>query len=195
MPNQKRISSLSSQQSAVSFQQIAPIKSQRQIRRRLAWLVFGEQLVGLATNRLTASALLKRFGSTALSLSSARLWNSFLPSRMLKKSTSFVLASLSGSTYRSVCLASSLAAAALDGLFEHPASCSCTITIRKITVRFERQLSCPVVARLRLKGTSNSPRRPPSADRICSASAVPSPTRFAMQKRSPCYVPLLKKKE
>ena len=76
---------------------------------------------------MTASALLKRFGSTVLSLSSARLWNSFLP-------------------------------------------------------------------RLRLNGTSNSPRRPPSADRICSASAVPVPTRFAMQKRSPCYVLLLYKK-
>jgi hypothetical protein len=40
---------------------------------------------------------------------------------MLKKSASSVLASLSGSTYRSVRLASSLAAALLDGLFEHPA--------------------------------------------------------------------------
>jgi hypothetical protein len=40
---------------------------------------------------------------------------------MLKKSTSFVLASLRGSTYRSVRLASSLAAALLDGLFEYPA--------------------------------------------------------------------------
>ena len=43
---------------------------------------------------------------------------------MLKKSASFVLASLRGSTYRSVRLASSLAAALLDGLFEHPAWCS-----------------------------------------------------------------------
>jgi len=42
------------------------------------------------------------------------------PSRMLKKSASGVLASLRGSTYRSVRLASSLAAALLDGLFEHP---------------------------------------------------------------------------
>ena len=42
-------------------------------------------------------------------------------SRMLKKSASGVLASLRGSTYRSVRLASSLAAALLDGLFEHPA--------------------------------------------------------------------------
>jgi len=40
---------------------------------------------------------------------------------MLKKSASFVLASLRSSTYRSVRLASSLAAALLDGLFEHPA--------------------------------------------------------------------------
>jgi hypothetical protein len=39
---------------------------------------------------------------------------------MLKKSASSVLASLRGSTYRSVRLASSLAAALLDGLFEHP---------------------------------------------------------------------------
>ena len=40
--------------------------------------------------------------------------------RMLKKSTSGVLASLRASTYRSVRLASSLAAALLDGLLEHP---------------------------------------------------------------------------
>jgi hypothetical protein len=40
---------------------------------------------------------------------------------MLKKSSSIVLASLRGSTYRSIRLASSLAAALLDGLFEHPA--------------------------------------------------------------------------
>jgi hypothetical protein len=53
---------------------------------------------------------------------------------MLKKSVSFVLASLRGSTYRSVRLASSLAAALLDGHFEHPASHSCDITIRKTTV-------------------------------------------------------------
>jgi hypothetical protein len=40
---------------------------------------------------------------------------------MLKKSVSIVLASLRGSTYRSVRLASSLAAALLNGPFEHPA--------------------------------------------------------------------------
>jgi hypothetical protein len=39
---------------------------------------------------------------------------------MLKKSASGVLASLRGSTYRSVRLAAWLAAALLDGLFEHP---------------------------------------------------------------------------
>jgi len=45
---------------------------------------------------------------------------------MLKKSASGVLASLRGSTYRSVRLASSLAAALLDSLFEHPAGVSCS---------------------------------------------------------------------
>jgi hypothetical protein len=39
---------------------------------------------------------------------------------MLKKTASIVLASLRGSTYRSVRLASSLATALLDSLFEHP---------------------------------------------------------------------------
>jgi hypothetical protein len=39
---------------------------------------------------------------------------------MLKKFASGVLASLRGSTYRSVRLAASLAAALLDSLFEHP---------------------------------------------------------------------------
>jgi hypothetical protein len=40
---------------------------------------------------------------------------------MLKKSANIVLASLRGSTYQSVRLTSSLAAALLDSLFEHPA--------------------------------------------------------------------------
>jgi hypothetical protein len=40
---------------------------------------------------------------------------------MLKKFASGVLAALRSSTYRSVRLASSLTAALLDGLFEHPA--------------------------------------------------------------------------
>jgi hypothetical protein len=39
---------------------------------------------------------------------------------MLKKSASFVLAALRGSTYRSVRLAFSLAVALPDGHFEHP---------------------------------------------------------------------------
>jgi hypothetical protein len=43
--------------------------------------------------------------------------------RMLKNSASFVLASLRGSTYRSVRFAPSFVAALLDGLFEHPAWC------------------------------------------------------------------------
>ncbi len=45
---------------------------------------------------------------------------------MLKKSASFVLAALGSSMYRkqSTPLASSLAVAALDGLFDHPAGCS-----------------------------------------------------------------------
>jgi hypothetical protein len=42
--------------------------------------------------------------------------------RMLKKTASFVLASFRGSTYgKEVRFASSLAAVALDSLFEHPA--------------------------------------------------------------------------
>jgi hypothetical protein len=53
---------------------------------------------------------------------------------MLKNSASFVLASLKGSTYRSVRLASSIAAALLNSLFEHPADYSGTITLRIITV-------------------------------------------------------------
>jgi hypothetical protein len=48
---------------------------------------------------------------------------------MLKKAASFVLASLRGSTYRHrVRFASSLAAALLDGLFDHPARPHYTIS-------------------------------------------------------------------
>ena len=47
--------------------------------------------------------------------------------RMLKQSASGVLAALRGSTYRSVRLASSFAAALLDDIFEHPVACSGTI--------------------------------------------------------------------
>ena len=49
---------------------------------------------------------------------------------MLKKSASFVLAALIGLTYRSVRLASLLAAVLLDGLFEHPAGVSSSCAIR-----------------------------------------------------------------
>ena len=52
---------------------------------------------------------------------------------MLKKSASGVLASLRSSTYRSVRLASSLAAALLDGLFEHPAYGSPTVHFSRLT--------------------------------------------------------------
>ena len=49
----------------------------------------------------------------------------FSPAQPLRAETRFsqvgVLASLRGSTYRSVLLASSLAAALLNGIFEHPA--------------------------------------------------------------------------
>jgi hypothetical protein len=67
-------------------------------------------------------------------------------SRMLKKSASIVLASLRGSMFRSVRLASSLAAALLDGLFEHPARCTPVVTrlqtneISSCTQRFSTNL-------------------------------------------------------
>jgi hypothetical protein len=80
---------------------------------------------------------------------------------MLKKSASFVLASLRDlelleGIFRSprsmlranghtkcgwYLLASSLAAAALDGHFEHPASRFSDITLRKVAVDFEQKLS------------------------------------------------------
>src|SRR5438309_6366132 len=49
---------------------------------------------------------------------------------MLKRSASGVLASLRGSTYRSVRLASSLVAALLDEAFEHPARPSPVVLAR-----------------------------------------------------------------
>ena len=52
---------------------------------------------------------------------------------MLKKSASGVLASLRGSTYRSVRLASSLAAALLDGHFEHPATLTLSASFDEIS--------------------------------------------------------------
>jgi len=64
---------------------------------------------------------------------------------MLKKSASIVLASLRGSTYRSVRLASSLAAALPDGLFEHPAGYSATIPMRNITTGIAQNQSFSAV--------------------------------------------------
>jgi hypothetical protein len=64
---------------------------------------------------------------------------------MLKKSATIVLASLSGSTYRSLRLASSLAAALLDGLFEHPAGYSATIPMRNITTNIAQNPSLSAV--------------------------------------------------
>jgi hypothetical protein len=64
---------------------------------------------------------------------------------MLKKFANGVLASLRGSTYRSVRLASSLAAALLDGLFEHPAGYSGAIAIREITAAHRAKPSFPAV--------------------------------------------------
>jgi hypothetical protein len=55
---------------------------------------------------------------------------------MLKKSASFVLASLRSSTYRSVRLASSLAAVALDGHFEHPETILTLAPYGRILQRF-----------------------------------------------------------
>ena len=80
--------------------------------------------------------------------------SSFSPARSRRAETrlfpSIVLASLRGSTYRSVRLASSLAAALLDGHFEHPAGHSDTITLRSITASrrtkpelFHKLLSMP----------------------------------------------------
>ena len=63
----------------------------------------------------------------------------FPTSRMLKKSTSGVLAPLRGSTYRSVRLASSLAAALLDSLFEHPVWCAPVVQ----DVQTSKILACP----------------------------------------------------
>jgi hypothetical protein len=61
---------------------------------------------------------------------------------MLKKFASGVLASLRGSTYRSVRFASSLAAALPDSLFEHPTGmarapiASISMTVREVRVGF-----------------------------------------------------------
>ncbi len=66
-----------------------------------------------------------------------------LHSRMLKKSASFVLAALGDATYRTeYAFASSLAADALDGLFDHPASCSDAVP------DLLRVLCCPCAKRV-----------------------------------------------
>ncbi len=61
---------------------------------------------------------------------------------MLKKSASFVLASLRGSTYRSVRLASSLAAALLNGLFEHPEDILTSTPLCKILTVYCLEAKC-----------------------------------------------------
>ena len=61
--------------------------------------------------------------------------------RMLKQSASIVLVSLRGSTYRSVRLASSLTAALLDSLFEHPARCFSIVLHERTTNVFAYQRS------------------------------------------------------
>ena len=53
---------------------------------------------------------------------------------MLKKTSSGVLASLKGSTNRSVRLASSLAAALLEGFFEHPGGAPVIMKPRPVMV-------------------------------------------------------------
>jgi hypothetical protein len=60
---------------------------------------------------------------------------------MLKKSANGVLASLKGSTYRSVRLAFSLAAALLDGLFEHPETILTSAPYGRFHWRFVDKLS------------------------------------------------------
>ena len=67
---------------------------------------------------------------------------------MLKKSVGGVLASLRGSTYRSVCLASSFAAALLDSLFEHPAPFGEIPTVFLCVIEFSCNLLEIVIASL-----------------------------------------------
>jgi hypothetical protein len=62
---------------------------------------------------------------------------------MLKKSASGVLALLRGSTYRSVCLTSWLAAALLDDIFEHPATMLASTPSCKIPTGIVFKLSFP----------------------------------------------------
>jgi len=76
---------------------------------------------------------------------------------MLKKSASGVLASLRGSTYRSVRLASSLAAALLGGLFEHPEVILASAPYEKLLSYFPHlpSFSQPIRNFLTLQATEN----------------------------------------
>src|SRR5882672_9614792 len=89
------------------------MQSKRMYRSRRS-----QRLYSLDSDRGKASPLRKKCWPRCGMHSAAMR---FAGNRMLKKSVSGVLASLRGSTYRSVRLASSLAAALPDGLFEHPA--------------------------------------------------------------------------
>ena len=62
---------------------------------------------------------------------------------MLKNSTSVVLTSLRGSTYRSVRLAASLVAALLEGLFEHPDVIEALASSEIVQRRFMYKLGFP----------------------------------------------------
>src|SRR5438552_984686 len=74
----------------------------------------------MATSRMPPTTQKARPPPRLVSVVLSLIVFSVPPNRMLKKSASGVLASLRSSTYRSVRLASSLAAVLLDGLFEHP---------------------------------------------------------------------------
>ena len=70
-------------------------------------------------------------------------------SRMLKTSASGVLVSIRGSPYRSVRLASSLTAALLDGLFEHPETILPSTPFGRFQRHFVHKSSFPQTARHR----------------------------------------------
>jgi hypothetical protein len=75
---------------------------------------------------------------------------------MLKKVASGVLASLRGSTYRSVRLASSLAAALLTRLFEHPEATGVSTPFSEILTIFLRDPSISVACLAGKKSVSFS---------------------------------------
>src|SRR3990172_7508297 len=84
------------------------------------------------------------------------------PSRLLKKSASFVLASLRGSTYRSVRFASSLAAALLGGLFEQPTGFARTVCTSPSPVlpRLQNSFQYPATGRWGTDGEPLTPEDP-----------------------------------